>query len=201
MPGMLDGIRVIDFGQYIAGPVAAMLLADQGAAVIRVDPPGGPRWATPANATWNRGKRNVTLDLKSPSGLDEARRLAASADIVIENFRPGVMDRLGLGAAAMTAANPRLIYCSMPGFAGDDPRAAVAAWEGVVGAATATYRPPAGGTRPVYTAIPIASMYAAFQAAVSMAAALVARERDGADRKSTRLNSSHVSESRMPSSA
>ena len=66
MPGALDGIRVIDFGQYVSGPLAGMLLADQGADVIRVDPPGGPRWQTPANATWNRGKRSTVLDLKQP---------------------------------------------------------------------------------------------------------------------------------------
>ena len=65
MSGVLEGIRVIDFGQYIAGPMAAMLLGDQGADVIRVDPPGGPRWNTPANATWNRNKRSIVLDLKT----------------------------------------------------------------------------------------------------------------------------------------
>src|SRR5687767_4993136 len=122
MAGALDGIRVIDFGQYIAGPLAAMLLADQGADVIRVDPPGGPRYDTPANATWNRGKRSIVLDLKDTANRDTARRLIESADVVVENFRPGVMDRLGLGPQAMTAANPRLIYCSLPGFASDDPR-------------------------------------------------------------------------------
>src|SRR3954471_23597324 len=113
---VLEGVRVIDLGQYIAGPMAAMLLGDQGADVIRVDPPGGPRWDTPANATWNRNKRSIVLDLKTEPGRETARKLIASADAVIENFRPGVMDRLGVGAAAMTAANPRLIYCSLPGF-------------------------------------------------------------------------------------
>ena len=136
MPGALDGVRVIDFGQYIAGPMAAMLLGDQGADVIRIDPPGGPRWNTPANATWNRNKRSIVLDLKKPADLATAKQLIATADVVVENFRPGVMDRLGLGAAAMTAANLRLIYCSLPGFGHDDPRAQVRAWEGVLGAAT-----------------------------------------------------------------
>ena len=121
MPGALDGIRVIDFGQYVSGPLAGMLLADQGADVIRVDPPGGPRWQTPANATWNRGKRSTVLDLKQPEDLVSARALIESADVVVENFRPGVMDRLGLGPEAMSQANPRLIYCSFPGFASDDP--------------------------------------------------------------------------------
>jgi crotonobetainyl-CoA:carnitine CoA-transferase CaiB-like acyl-CoA transferase len=179
MAGALDGIRVIDFGQYIAGPLATMLLADQGADVIRVDPPGGPRWDTPANATWNRGKRSIILDLKDPADRDTARRLVETADVLVENFRPGVMDRLGLGPAAMTAANPRLVYCSLPGFASDDPRARVAAWEGVVGAATATYHLNRHTGRPVYTAVPISSVYAAFQGAVSIAMALNARARDG----------------------
>ncbi|MGE3073036.1 MAG: CaiB/BaiF CoA transferase family protein [Dehalococcoidia bacterium] len=179
MAGALDGIRVIDFGQYVAGPMAAMLLADQGADVIHIDPPGGPRFDTPANATYNRGKRNIVLDLKSTTDAETARKLVASADVVIENFRPGVMDRLGLGPAAMTSANARLIYCSLPGFAAEDPRAGVAAWEGVVGAATITYPMNPPTETPAYTALPFSSSYAAFLAAVSIGMALNARERDG----------------------
>ncbi|MGQ4808322.1 CoA-transferase/lyase DddD [Candidatus Entotheonellaceae bacterium PAL068K] len=180
MPSALEGLHVIDFGQYIAGPLTGMLLADQGADVIRVDPPGGPVWDTPANVTWNRGKRSICLDLKQSDDLDVARRLIASADVVIENFRPGVMARLGLGAETAMATNPQLIYCALPGFASDDRRAAVRAFEGVVGAATATFRPHDGkADRPVYTAIPIPSVYAAFQAAVSITMALNARQRSG----------------------
>src|SRR5687768_3413785 len=191
MPGVLKDIRVIDFGQYIAGPMAAMLLGDHSADVIRIDPPGGPRWNTPANATWNRNKRSIVLDLKKDADRETARQLIASADVVIENFRPSVMDRLGVGAVAMTEANPRLIYCSLPGFGSDDPRAQVRAWEGVVGAATGAYRPSSvrpersdsgveGGTaRPVYTVIPYGSAYAAFLCAVTVAIALNERERSG----------------------
>ena len=182
MPGALDGIRVVDFGQYIAGPLAGMLLADQGADVIKVDPPGGPRWKNPGNATWNRGKRSIVLDLKRADDLSTAQALIQTADVLIQNFRPGVMDRLGLGPAAMIKSNPRLVYCSLPGFASDDPRAAVPAYEGVVGAATATYLVESGSRdsdRPVYTALPIASTFAAFQGVVSIAMALNARERDG----------------------
>jgi crotonobetainyl-CoA:carnitine CoA-transferase CaiB-like acyl-CoA transferase len=179
MASALDGVRVIDFGQYVAGPMAAMLLADQGADVIRLEVPGGPRMDSPANATYNRGKRSIVLDLKSPADRETARKLVSTADVVIENFRPGVMDRLGLGAEPMTAANPRLIYCSLPGFAADDPRANVRAWEGVVGAATTTYpRNPQSG-KPIYTPLPFSSSYAAFLGAVSIAMALNARERDG----------------------
>ena len=182
MAGALDGIRVIDFGQYVAGPLVGMLLADQGADVIKVDPPGGARLKTPANATWNRGKRNIHLDLKDPGDVDTARRLVATADVVVENFRPGVMRRLRLGPEEMCNAHPQLVYCSIPGFANDDPRANVKAFEGVVGAASATYIPRGEGpdpSQPVYTAIPIASSYAAFQAAVAITMALNARERDG----------------------
>ncbi|MBI3326725.1 MAG: CoA transferase [Nitrospinae bacterium] len=180
MASVLEGVRVIDFGQYIAGPLAGMLLADQGADVIRVDPPAGPMWNTPANATWNRGKRSITLNLKQPDDLRVAMQLLGSADVVLENFRPGVMDRLGLGPQAALSMNPRLIYCSLPGFASDDPRSQVRAFEGVVGAATATYRPQTPETdRPVYTALPISSNYAAFQAVVSIVVALFARTRDG----------------------
>ena len=147
-----------------------MLLADQGADVIRVDPPGGPRWDVPGNATWNRGKRSIVLDLKQADDLAAARDLIANADVVVENFRPGVMERLGVGPEAMTGANPRLVYCSLPGFAPDDPRAAMPAYEGIIGSAAATYR--SSGDRPVYTAIPIASTYAAFQSAVAILMAL-----------------------------
>ncbi|HEY7270523.1 MAG TPA: CoA transferase, partial [Dehalococcoidia bacterium] len=179
MSGALDGVVVIDFGQYIAGPMTGMLLADQGADVIKVDPVDGPRWHSPGNATWNRGKRSIQLDLKSSADLATARRLIANADVVVENFRPGVMDRLGLGFDTCRVANKGLVYCSLPGFAADDPRATVAAWEGVVGAATATYRVNPETRRPVYTPIPIASTFAALQGAVSIVMALIAREKDG----------------------
>jgi CoA-transferase family III len=130
MTGALDAIRVIDFGQCIAGPLAAVMLADEGADVIHVDRPTGPLWKSDAEVFLQRGKRRIALDLKTPSGQETARRLIDSADVVIQNFRPGVIDRLGMGAALATERNPRLIYCSVPGFAADDPRAELRAWEG-----------------------------------------------------------------------
>ena len=187
MAGALQGIRVIDFGQYIAGPLAAMLLSDQGAEVIRVEIPGGPQMDTVANRVWNRGKKSIVLDLKNKTDLEIAQKLTLTADVVIENFRPGVMDRLGLGAKSLTEVNPRLIYCSMPGFASDDPRASLPAWEGVLSAATASAGrsaleiPASNGSkfRPVYSAIPTHSSFAAMLSAVSIIMALIARERDG----------------------
>ena len=180
--GVLDGTRVVDFGHYVAGPMLGMLLADQGADVVKIDPPSGPRFDTPANTTWNRGKRAVALDLKNPVDLARARELIAAADVLIENFRPGVMERLGLGPRDVLERHPSLIYCSLPGFAPDDPRSSMPAWEGVVAAATATYRRSVFDERggpPVHTAEPIASAYAAFVAAGAIAAALHARERGG----------------------
>jgi crotonobetainyl-CoA:carnitine CoA-transferase CaiB-like acyl-CoA transferase len=182
MTGALDGIRVIDFGQYVAGPLTAMLLADQGADVVRVERPGGPAWDTPANAIWNRGKRSIALDLTTEDDRAIARDHIAAADVVIENFRPGVMDALGLGAAAMRERHPRLVTCSLPGFAADDPRAGMPAWEGVIKAASGVYRRNRDGVppgAPVYTPLPIASMFAAEQAAIAITMALRARERDG----------------------
>ena len=174
--GALDGVRVVDFGQWIAGPLAAMLLGDQGAEVLHVDPPGGPRVASPANATLNRGKQHLVLDLKRAADLAAARHLIERADVVIENFRPAVMERLGLGADRVMRGNPHLVYCSLPGFAADDPRAALPAWEGVLGAATGTYGPP-GEAR--FTALPISSSFGALAAAVAIVMALIARQRDG----------------------
>jgi crotonobetainyl-CoA:carnitine CoA-transferase CaiB-like acyl-CoA transferase len=181
--GALAGIRVLDFGQYVAGPLAAMMLADQGAEVIRIDPPGGPRWKTGANVMLQRGKQSFLLDLKQKSGLETARRLADSADVLIENFRPGVMARLGLGAAQLSAANPRLIYCALPGFPADDKRADRPGWEGAVSAASGLCTPsprPGESPTPALPPMPVASNYAAFLAVNAIMAALLARLHSGA---------------------
>ena len=185
MGSALEGIRVIDFGQYLAAPLAAMMLCDSGAEVIRIDPPGGPRWKHPANAILQRGKRSIVLDLRSVEGAAIAEHLIESADVVIEGFRPGTMKRWGLGPVEKTAAHPQLVYCSIPGFGEDDPRAPVRGWEGIVCTAAGLYDPPSfpgyfnKGEEPVYTALPLASSYAAFIAAHSIVAALIARERYG----------------------
>ena len=163
-----------------------MLLADQGADVVHVDPPGGPRGVGAADAFFNRGKRRVILDLKQPDGLAAAGRLAARADVVIENFRPGVLTRLGLDLDAVRQASPGLITCSLPGFGAGDPRAARRGYEGVIAAATANCTPRAGEEppgwdweRPTYSALPLASSFAAYLAAVAVVMALIARRRTG----------------------
>ena len=113
----LAGLRVVDFGQQIAAPAVAMIMADLGATVIHIDPPQGPQWQDPANAVLNRGKDCVRLDLKTPQGLADAQALIAQADVVIESFRPGVMDRLGIDFKALRRSRPELITLSVPGFA------------------------------------------------------------------------------------
>ena len=105
--GALRDIHVVEFGQYVPGPMLGMLLSDQGAHVIKVERPGGdPARSESAFATWNRGKRSVALDLKTEAGRASARRLAANADVVIENYRPGVADRLGIGYDELSRRPP-----------------------------------------------------------------------------------------------
>src|SRR5580704_12424503 len=140
-PG-LTGIRVLDFGHYVAGPLAAVLLADAGASVIHVDRPGDLDETLPRTDVYlNRSKQRITLDLKEKADAATARELAATSDVVIENFRPGVMHRLGLDSATLREANDRLIFCSLPGFGATDDNAELRAWEGIVHSSVAGYRP------------------------------------------------------------
>ena len=125
-PGPLDGIRVLDFSRVLAGPAASLALADLGAEIIKVEPPGSgddtrtfPPFSDGHSVYFlgiNRGKKSIVIDLKTADGVALARDLSAKCDIVIENYRPGVMDRLGLGYETLAAINPRLIYCAISGF-------------------------------------------------------------------------------------
>lgn len=127
MSAPLEGVRVLDFSRVLAGPFATMHLADLGADVVKVERPGagddtrsfGPPFSDGVSTYFlsvNRGKRSICLDLKDPEDREIALGLADVADVVIENFRPGVMDRLGLGPEVLRGRNPRLIYCSISGF-------------------------------------------------------------------------------------
>lgn len=131
-PGALDGIVVADFSRVLAGPLATMMLADLGAEVVKVERPGtgddtrawGPPWAADGEASYflgaNRNKRSVALDLRDPADLAAARALALRADVVIENFRPGVMARYGLDEPALRAERPGLVYCRIAGLGKGD---------------------------------------------------------------------------------
>src|ERR1700743_3112859 len=137
----LAGIRVLDFSIMLAGPYCARLLADVGADVIKIEPPEGDdmRLRTPlrdGNSAYfgqlNAGKRSLALDLKSAEAVKLVHRLIAETDILVENFRPGVMDRLGLGYEALRAINPQLIYCSISGYGQTGPAAERAAYAMIV---------------------------------------------------------------------
>jgi crotonobetainyl-CoA:carnitine CoA-transferase CaiB-like acyl-CoA transferase len=130
----LEGIRVLDFTSAMAGPRCAMLLGDFGADVIKIEPPEGDyarRWGVnrygPGGQfsglfiSQNRNKRSVVLDLKAPAGQDAVRALTATADVIVENYRPGVADRLGVGYAEVSARNPGVVYCSISGFGQNGP--------------------------------------------------------------------------------
>ncbi|MFC5747461.1 CaiB/BaiF CoA transferase family protein [Actinomadura rugatobispora] len=126
-PGPLRGLRVLEIASIGPGPFAGMLLADLGADVIRVDRPGSdPSRPAPEDDAVNRGRRSIVLDLKSPAGRALALDLAARADVLIEGFRPGVMERLGLGPDACLAANPALVYGRVTGWGQDGPLASTA---------------------------------------------------------------------------
>jgi crotonobetainyl-CoA:carnitine CoA-transferase CaiB-like acyl-CoA transferase len=139
----LAGVHIIDFGQYIAGPGAAMVLAELGANVTKVEPLAGDqarhigRYGESMVRAYNRGKRSIALDLKSDAGREVAWRLIAGSDVVIQNLRPGVMDKLGLGPAEVRQRHPRVIYLSISGFPSGGRRA-------IALATTSRRRPKAG---------------------------------------------------------
>lgn len=130
-PSVLEGIRVLDLTQMVAGPLCTLLLGDLGADVIKVEPPGGdtarhigrnrPCGESDYFLSMNRNKRSIVLDLKQPKDLETLRALAARADVLVENFRPGTMEKLDIGYEALKSDNPGLIYCSLSGFGSDGP--------------------------------------------------------------------------------
>ena len=181
----LSGVRVIDFGQQIAGPAVAMVLADLGATVIHIDPPTGAQWKHQANAILNRNKSCLTIDLKTDEGLDQAIQLINEADVVLESFRPGVMARLGIDFSKLRESRPELITLSIPGFASNDQlRSQWKATEAVV-AATAGAFTDMGfnrvlmGLNPCFSPLPLASSYTITLASSSVVMALMARHNSG----------------------
>ena len=133
MAGPLEGVVIADFIQLAQGPVATQILGDLGAEIIKIEPPKGD-WMrhfslrelylageSVSSLSFNRNKRSIAVDLKAGAGLEVVKRLVAKADVVIENFRPGVMDRLGLGYKTLDQLNPRLVYCASCGFGQTGP--------------------------------------------------------------------------------
>ncbi|TFZ04538.1 CaiB/BaiF CoA transferase family protein [Ramlibacter rhizophilus] len=182
----LAGVRVIDLGQYIAGPGAAMVLAELGASVTKIEPLAGDqarhigRYGESMVRAYNRGKRSIALDLKSDAGREVAWRLIAGSDVVIQNLRPGAVDKLGLGPAEVRTRHPRIIYLSIAGFPGagpsrDRPGYDIAA-QAESGLMSVTGEP---DRLPQKVGVPIVDAAAAHVGAQAVLAALYGRERTG----------------------
>jgi crotonobetainyl-CoA:carnitine CoA-transferase CaiB-like acyl-CoA transferase len=188
--GALDGVRVLDLTRYIPGPYCTMLLGDLGADVVKVEEPplGDPTRAVPpaagedsaAHAALNRNKRSIAVDIRQEAGAALVKRLAAAADVLVEAYRPGVLARRGLGAAALREENPRLIYCSLTGYGPEGPLAQRAGHDlnyAARGGFLDANRDAEG--RPVLPGAQVADMTGGLLAAIGILGALVARERTG----------------------
>jgi crotonobetainyl-CoA:carnitine CoA-transferase CaiB-like acyl-CoA transferase len=194
--GPLDGIVVVDLSRALAGPHAAMMLGDLGARVIKVEAPGkgddtrnwGPPFVTPAEGdrestyflSCNRNKESITLDLKSEDGAQTLGRLVRHADVLVENFRTGVLDRLGYGMPRLTELNPRLVVLSITGFGHDGPEGGRAGYDQIAQgeAGIMSVTGPLGG-EPTRVGVPIGDLLAGMYGAYGVVAALHDRERTG----------------------
>jgi CoA:oxalate CoA-transferase len=183
----LEGVRVLDLTRYLAGPYCTMLLADYGADVVKFESRKGREFRAPGSGrdnyfflSSNRGKRSVTLDLRSDAGRDLLLRLLPSFDVLVENFRPGVMAELGLGADTLTRRFPRLVYCGISGFGADGPYRDRPGFDqiaqGMSGFMSLTGTPESGPTR---AGIAIGDLLGGIFAAHGIQLALLSRERSG----------------------
>jgi crotonobetainyl-CoA:carnitine CoA-transferase CaiB-like acyl-CoA transferase len=188
----LGRLRILDFSRVLAGPLATMTLADLGAEVTKVERPGsgddtrswGPPHDAAGEATYfqavNRNKRSVALDLHDPGGLAEARRLALAADVVVENFRPGLMAKLGLGYGDLARESPRLVYCSVTGFGGSGAGAELPGYDLLVqalGGLMSVTGEPDG--EPLKVGVALVDVIAGLYAAVGILTALEHRRESG----------------------
>jgi crotonobetainyl-CoA:carnitine CoA-transferase CaiB-like acyl-CoA transferase len=187
--GPLAGYRIVDVTQMISGPVATRILGDQGAEVIKVEPLGGDltrglggkgRGMAPIFATTNRSKRSLALDLKQARGLDVLKRLVASADLFVQNFRPGAAERMGIGEAALRAVKPDLVYVSISGFGERGPYAHKRVYDPVIQALSGLASIQGGTSGPPrMLRLIVPDKLTGVTAAQAMTAALLARERTG----------------------
>jgi len=179
-PAPLDGIRVVDLTSYIAGSYAAMMLADLGATVVKVEALEGDSFRElPGFFGWNRGKRSIALNLKTPEGREIVERLAGGGDVLMENWRPGVADRLGVGHARLCALNHRLIYCSVTAFGATGPYADRPGFDPILQALGGLMTLQGFGGPPKYLRTAPTDYYTAALATQAVLAALFVRERIG----------------------
>ena len=186
----LAGIRVLDFSQVGAGPTCGMLLGDMGADVIKIEAPGGdigrrlgPPWQngeSVVSMSFNRNKRSIAIDLKKPQGPSVVARMAEQSDVVLESFRPGVMDKLGLGFPAIAAKKPGIVFCSISAYGQGGPWRDKPGVDGMVQAVSGLMSTIGGeGAPPAKVQIPAVDMTTGFLATTAVLAALRERERTG----------------------
>jgi crotonobetainyl-CoA:carnitine CoA-transferase CaiB-like acyl-CoA transferase len=191
-PGPLSGLKVIDLTRVLAGPFVTQLLGDMGAEVIKIEPPHGDETRsfppfTGSESRYffapNRNKKSVVLNLKNPEGVQVLRRLVERADVLVENYRPGVMDSLGLSYEALSRINPRLVYCAVSGFGTDGPLRDQPSFDAVTQALTGamSLNGPRGGP-PVKIGLPIGDLVAGVFAPLGILSAIHDRERTGRGR-------------------
>jgi crotonobetainyl-CoA:carnitine CoA-transferase CaiB-like acyl-CoA transferase len=195
-PGALHGLRVLDLSRVLAGPLCTMILGDLGAEVVKVERPGsgddtrhwGPPWAEGAAGDresayflcTNRNKRSIAADLKDAGDLEPVRRLALGADVLVENFAPGTLERCGLGYAQLADANPRLVFCSITGYGADGPEPGRPGYDFAV-QARAGWMAATGGPQdsPLKVGFALVDVLTGQNAAIAILAALRERERSG----------------------
>ena len=176
----LDGIKVVDCSGYIAGAYAGMMLADLGASVVKVEPLEGEAFRElPGFYAWNRGKRSIALNLKSPDGIAVVEKLVREGDVFLENMRTGAADRLGLGYKRLSEINPRLIYCSVTAFGSTGPYADRPGFDPLLQAMSGMMALQGFGGDPQYLRIAVNDYYTASLAAQAMVTGLFVRERTG----------------------
>jgi len=186
MTKVLEGVRVLDLGRVLVGPITGMLLADLGAEVIKIETPvEGDQFRSyeAGFSAVNKNKKSVCLNLRSSLGREALLRLVERADVLLENFRPGVMERLGLGAETVRARNPRLVVCSITGFGTDGPYQARPAYDTSVMALSGFTSLLVDSARPAAIGPPIADGITALYACYGILGALFERERTGTCRK------------------
>ncbi|HEY3941024.1 MAG TPA: CoA transferase [Acidimicrobiales bacterium] len=179
--GALDGVKVLDLSWGIAGPLGVMLLAEHGADVVKVEPPGGGPWRQdPQLRVWDRGRRSVELDLRSPAGKEQFLQLVSTADALVEAFRPGAMGDLGLDYESLRDRCPRLVYVSVPAYPTGTRHAARPGWDALVQARMGLqWEQPGWREGPIFLQNASPSMAAAYLVPAGLLAALSAREETG----------------------
>ncbi len=190
MPGPLHGYRIVDLTSNVSGPLGTMILGDQGADVIKVEAPEGDHTRAGANRRGgfsanflnnNRNKRSIVLNLKDPAALDALKRLAATADVFIQNYRPGVAERIGVGEAAIRAVNPKIVYVSISGFGEKGPYAQKPVYDPLIQgfSGLATVQAGSDEERPRMLRTILPDKLTAITSSQAITAALLARERTG----------------------